>query len=80
MLIQSKVQINQNDYEFIKKVYKNFHYRSLSEYMREAVAEKVKEDRKRLREIKRNAAMKMIGDIIHENLFESIEGDDFESR
>ncbi len=79
MLIQSKVQINQKDYDFIKKVYKDFHYRSLSEYMREAIVQKVKEDQKVLREMKRKAAMKMIAKAGYENLFESIEGDDFET-
>ena len=79
MFIQSKVQINQKDYDFIKKVYKDLHYRSLSEYMREAIVQKVKEDQKILREIKRKAAMKMIAKGGDENLFESIEGDDFET-
>ena len=79
MLIQSKVQINQKDYDFIKKVYKDFHYRSLSEYMREAIAQKVKKDQKILREMKRKAAMEMIAKGRYENVFESIEGDDFET-
>ena len=79
MLIQSKVQIRQKDYDFIKKVYKDLHYRSLSEYMREAIVQKVKEDQKILREMKRKAAMKMIAKGGYENLFESIEGDDFET-
>lgn len=79
MLIQSKVQLNRKDYDFIKKVYKDFHYRSLSEYMREAIVEKVKEDRKRLREMKREDAMEMIAKGGYENVFESIEGDDFET-
>jgi len=34
MLIQTKIQVNPTDYEFIKKVYKDFRYKSLSEYMR----------------------------------------------
>ena len=80
MLIQSKVQIEQEDYEFIKKAYKDLHYRSLSEYMREAINTKVREDRKRLRELKRMAAMEMIGRAKYNNLFESIEGEDFENR
>ena len=80
MLVQSKVQINQEDYEFIKKTYKDFRYKSLSEYMREAISSKVREDRKRLRELKKMAAMEMIGRAQHDNLFESIEGEDFESR
>jgi len=41
---------------------------------------KVKEDRKRLREIKRVEAMEMIGRAQYDNLFESIEGEDFENR
>ena len=80
MMVQSKVQIHQKDYDFIKEVYKAFHYRSLSEYMREAVSQKVMEDRRKIREMKRNAAMEMIGEGKFEDLFESIEGDDFENR
>ena len=80
MLTQTKIQIDPKDYEFIKKVYKDLRYRSLSEYMREAVNAKVREDRKRLRELKRMAAMEMIGRTPYDNLFESIEGEDFENR
>jgi len=80
MLIQTKIQIDPIDYEFIKKVYKDFRYKSLSEYMREAINAKVNQDRKRLREQKRIAAMEMIGKGQYKNLFESIEGEDFESR
>ncbi|MBW1698696.1 MAG: crotonobetainyl-CoA--carnitine CoA-transferase [Deltaproteobacteria bacterium] len=80
MLIQSKFQIDQKDYDFIKKFYKSLNYKSLSEYMREAVTRKVKEDRKKLRESKRKSAMEMIGRTKYENIFEPIEGDDFESR
>ena len=80
MLIQTKVQVDPKDYEFVKKVYKDLRYKSLSEYMREAINTKVKQDRKRFREQKRIAAMEMIGKATYENLFESIEGEDFESR
>jgi Arc/MetJ-type ribon-helix-helix transcriptional regulator len=80
MMIQTKIQIDPENYEFIKRFYKDLSYRSLSEYMREAVNAKVKEDRKRLRESKRIRAMEMIGETAYENLFESIEGDDFEDR
>ena len=80
MLVQSKVQITQEDYEFIRKIYKDLRYKSLSEYMRVAITKKVREDRKRLRELKRTAAMEMIGRTPYDNLFESIEGEDFESR
>lgn len=80
MMIQTKIQIDPENHEFIKKFYKDLRYRSLSEYMREAVKSKVKEDRKRLRESKRIRAMEMIGETAYENLFESIEGEDFEDR
>jgi len=80
MLIPTKIQIDKKIYEFIKQTHKKLHYKSLSEYMREAVNAKVEEDRKRLREQKRTAAMEMIGRAPHENLFESIEGEDFENR
>ena len=45
--------------------------------MREAINARVKEDRKRLRELKRVKAMEMIGRAQYDNLFESIEGEDF---
>ena len=80
MLIQTKIQIDKKNYEFIKQVYKELHYKSLSAYMRTAVHTKVEEDRKKLREIKRKAAMEMIGRARYDNVFESIEGQDFENR
>lgn len=80
MLKQTKIQIEPEHYNFIKKNYKNLQYRSLSEYMREAVKAKVREDRKRLRELKRLQAMEMIGKGPYKNLFESIQGEDFENR
>lgn len=80
MLIPTKIQIDKRSYEFIKQVYKELHYKSLSEYMRKAVHTKVEEDRKRFRELKRKAAMEMIGRAAYDNIFESIEGEDFENR
>ena len=80
MLVPTKIQIDEKVYNFIKQTHKKLHYKSLSEYMRTAVNTKVEEDRKRLRELKRIAAMEMIGSAPHENLFESIEGEDFENR
>ncbi len=80
MLIPTKIQIDKKNYEFIKQIYKELHYKSLSEYMRVAVNTKVEEDRKRLRELKRIAAMEMIGRAPYDNLFESIEGEDFDNR
>ena len=80
MLIPTKIQIDEKNYAFIKQVYKELEYKSLSEYIREAVDAKVKRDRKKLRELKRKAAIEMIGKASYDNVFESIEGDDFENR
>jgi Arc/MetJ-type ribon-helix-helix transcriptional regulator len=79
-MIQTKVQIEKKDYEFIKRAHKELRYKSLSQYIREAVNAKVRGDRRRLRELKRAAAMEMIGKASHDNLFESLEGEDFETR
>ena len=48
--------------------------------MREAIKGKIKADQKRLRELKRKEAMEMIGKAPYEDLFESLEGEDFENR
>ena len=80
MLVQSKIQIEQEDYEFIKNIHKDLCYRSFSEYIRKAISAKVTSDRKQLRELKRKRAMEMIGNTSYASLFESIEGDDFENR
>ena len=80
MLVQTKIQIDKESYEFIKKAYRELNYKSLSEYIRDAVSHKIKEDRKRFREHKKVKAMESIGMTPVDNLFESIEGDDFEDR
>ncbi|MEW6328175.1 MAG: crotonobetainyl-CoA--carnitine CoA-transferase [Thermodesulfobacteriota bacterium] len=80
MLKPTKVQIDPKDYEFIKKSYRRLRYKSLSDYMRKAVAARVQEDRKKFRELKRKEAMEMLDATAYRNVFESIEGDDFESR
>ena len=80
MLIPTKIQIDKKNFEFIKQVHKKLHYRSLSEYIREAVNTKVEKDRKKLRELKRKAAIEMIGKATYDNVFESIDGEDFEIR
>lgn len=61
MLIQTKIQIDQEDYCFIKKTHKRLNYKSRSEYMRKAISTMVKADRIRIRELKRKGAMEMIG-------------------
>lgn len=48
--------------------------------MREAINAKVNEDRKKVRELKRRNAMQMIGKVSYNNIFESIESEDFENR
>jgi hypothetical protein len=79
-MIQNKIQIDEKDFEFIKKAYKALSYKSLSHYMREAIQGKVREDRKKLKALQRSIAMEQIGQGVYEDLFESIEGEDFESR
>ena len=80
MLIQTKIQIDANDYDFVKMAFKDLKYKSLCEYIRSAVHCKVVEDRKKWRRLKREKAMKMIGEAEYEIVFEQIEGEDFEFR
>ncbi len=80
MLVQTKLQIDKESYDFIKKVHEQLKYRSLSEYIRDAVAAKIREDRRRIRAMKRVAAMEMFAQSPPDDLFEPIEGDDFEDR
>ena len=80
MLIPAKIQIDEKKYEFIKQSHKKLHYKSLSEYIRAAIDDKVEKDRKRLRDLKRISAIEMIGKVPYDNVFESIEGEDFERR
>ena len=75
MLIQTKIQIDQEDYFFIKKVHKKLNYKSQSEYIRKAIKQKVKADRLRLRAMKRERAMEMIGKRSHNNHFNVIDED-----
>ena len=79
MLIQTKIQIDRDDYYFIKKFHKKLKYKSQSEYMRSAVKRKVEADRLRLRAMKRERALEMIGDESLDDLFESIESKDVET-
>ncbi len=80
MMTQAKFQIEQADYDFIKTAYKLLDYNNYSEYMRDAIKDKIKADRKKLREIKRNLAMEQIGKTAYDDCFKSIEGEDFENR
>ena len=80
MMTQAKFQIDQEDYEFIKAAYKLLDYSNYSEYMRAAIKEKIKGDRKKLRNIKRNLAMEQIGEAVYENHFDLLDGEVFEDR
>ena len=75
-----KVQLEKDDLDFIETVFSIFDYRSKSEYMREAILVKIREDKKRLREMKCREAMESYGEEPVDNVFESIEADDFEDR
>ncbi|MBN1833343.1 MAG: crotonobetainyl-CoA--carnitine CoA-transferase [Deltaproteobacteria bacterium] len=79
-MAQTKLQIDSEDYEFIKETHKKLNYKSLSEYIRQAVKEKIRTDQKKLRELKREEAMEMIGKGVYENLFDSLDGEEFENR
>ena len=79
-MIQSKIQIEEKDFEFIKKACKDLSYKSLSQYMREAIQSKIREDRKKLKAIRRTKAMTQIGRTRYENVFEGLDGEDFEDR
>ena len=79
-MVQNKIQIDEKDFEFIQKAYKLLSYDSLSQYMREAIQDKVRKDRKKLRALQRSAAMEQIGSGVYENRFESLEEEDFDNR
>jgi len=80
MPVRTNIQIDEKDYAFIKSTYKELCYRSISEYLRDAITAKIEQDRKILREKKRVEAMEALAGLPYENAFESIEGEDFESR
>jgi len=80
MMTQAKIQVDRDDYEFIKRVHRQLNYRSFSEYVREAIKAKVTADQRRLRKMKRMEAMEMIGRAPYEDLFEPLEGEDFANR
>ena len=79
MKLTQKVQLEPEDLEFIDRVCETLEYGSKSEYMRAAIQEKIRTDKRRLRELERQKAMKAYGDD-YEDVFESIEGEPFEDR
>ena len=80
MLIQTKIQIDQEDYLFIKKFHKGLDYKSQSDYMRSAIKQKVKADQMRLRALKREQALKMIGDEPVDDFFESNKNEGYSKK
>ena len=80
MPIRTNIQIDEKDYAIIKEIYKDLKYKSISEYFRSAITARIREDQRRIRDMKRAEAMKAIGRHTHEHAFESIEGEDFENR
>ena len=78
-MVPQKVQLDESDLEFIESACSVLDYKSKSEYMRAAIREKIRADRRTLRELKRQEAMAAYGDDF-EVAFESIEAEDFEDR
>ena len=79
-MVPLKVQLAEADLEFIEQACSTLNYRSRSEYLREAVHAKIEADRARIRELKRQEAMKAYGLGPLEDVFETIAGEDFEDR
>ncbi len=79
-MISRKVQLNEKDLEFIEEACSVLNYKSKSQYMRIAILEKIRADKRKLRALKCQAAMEAYGESGPENIFESIEVEDFEDR
>lgn len=78
-MVPQKVQLDESDLEFIESACSSLDYKSKSEYMRAAIREKIRADRRKLRDLKRREAMSAYGDDF-DVAFESIEAEDFEDR
>jgi Arc/MetJ-type ribon-helix-helix transcriptional regulator len=79
-VITRKVQLDEKDLEFIEEACSILKYRSKSQYMRDAILEKIRADKRRLRALKCREAMEAYGECGPENIFEAIEVEDFEDR
>ncbi|MCJ8347592.1 ribbon-helix-helix domain-containing protein [bacterium] len=80
MLVQKKIQIDQKDWSSIEELVTTLNYKSKSEFMRQAILEKIRSDKKKIKELKRQSAMQNYFQDNLENIFEDIEGDGFEDR
>ncbi len=78
-MVPQKVQLEETDLEFIETACKVLNFKSRSEYMRAAIQEKIRADKRRLREIRRQEAMEAYGDDF-DVAFEAIEAEGFEAR
>ena len=79
-MIQQKVQLDPEDLEFIEQACTALEYPTKSAYMRQAIVEKIRRDRRKLRERMRRAAMLAYGAAPPDVAFDSIEAEDFEDR
>lgn len=79
-MMPQKVQLEEADIRFIEDACKVLNYRSRSQYIRAAIKEKIRADRARLREMRRQEAMKAYGEGPLESCFDSLEAEDFEDR
>ena len=79
-MISRKVQLGKEDLDLIEEICSVLPYKSKSEYMRLAIQEKLRTDKRELREMKRQAAMEAYGGAALDHAFESIEAEDFEDR
>lgn len=78
-MVPQKVQLSEEDLRFIEAACVAFRFKSKSEYMRVAIQEKIRTDRRRLRERRRQQAM-LAYDSQPDVVFETLEGEDFEDR
>lgn len=78
-MVPQKVQLSESDLRFIEMACQALSFKSKSEYMREAIQEKIRADRRKLRELRRQQAMLAYGDDF-EVAFEALEGAPFEDR
>jgi Arc/MetJ-type ribon-helix-helix transcriptional regulator len=79
MKLTQKVQLDREDLDFIDRVCETLDYGSKSEYMRAAIREKIRADKRKLRELERQRAMEGYAEG-YEDVFECIAGETFEER
>ncbi len=78
-MVPQKVQLSESDLRFIEMACQLLSFKSKSEYMRVAIQEKIRADRRKLRELRRQKAMLAYGDDF-DVAFEALEGEPFEDR